>query len=131
MKNLNIEASLREWARKMVCQFDWLTVKFEYNEVRGRYLVSYYPTDEIDMSDDFCNEAVAFEDRINMLYLDDAPLFCDGERLFHLSSKAETISKPSWCDFFKSSPISHITFLGGTTETVNDKAKENEYALAA
>ena len=32
-----------------------------------------------------------FEDRMNDIYSDDAPLFCDEERLFRLSPAAEVI----------------------------------------
>ena len=58
-------------------------------------MVSYYPIERIDQCDEFCLEASDFEDSINLEYLDDAPLFCDDERLFRLSPNAETIIKPT------------------------------------
>ena len=137
MKNPKIEKILREWAKDMVNRYDWLTIRFEYNEDRRHYLVSYYPGERIDQCDEFCLESSDFEDSINLEYLDDAPLFCDDERLFRLSPNAETISKPKtaskpkWLEYFRFSPLPLITFVGGTTETRIDKSRINEYALAA
>jgi len=131
MKDPKLETTLRDWAKDMVSRYEWLTVRFEYNEDRHRYLVSYYPVSRIDESDVFCLEASEFEDSINIKYLDNAPLFCDEERLFRLSSRAETISKPKWFDSFRSLPLPLITFIGGSMETRIDKSKINEYALAA
>ena len=137
MKNPKIENTLRVWAKDMVSRYDWLTIRFEYNEDRHHYLVSYYPGETIEQNDEFCLESSDFEDCINLEYLNEAPLFCDDERLFHLSPNAETISKPKaanrpkWLEYFRSSPLPLITFVGGTTETRIDKSRINEYALAA
>lgn len=93
MKRLEIETSLRSWAKEMVSRFEWLTIRFEYNNVRHRYLVSYYYATNIDDNDPFYKEALDYEDKMNILYMDDAPLFCDEESLFKLSTDAETIGR--------------------------------------
>ena len=131
MRNPELESILREWAKDMVNRYEWLTIRFEYNENRGHYLVSYYPAERINQSDEFCLESSDFEDSINLKYLNNAPLFCDDERLFRLSPKAETIRRPSWLEWFKSAPMPLVSFVGGTTETEVDNLKMNEYALAA
>lgn len=43
MKIPKIDYLLREYANIMVKQYEWLTVKFEYNEDTNNYLVSYPP----------------------------------------------------------------------------------------
>ena len=45
------------------------------------------------MSDEFCEESMCFEDEMNKLYGDDAPLFCDDEKYFKLSDKAKTVRR--------------------------------------
>ena len=89
MKDLELEMILRNWARSMVSRYTWLTLRFEYNKKRDVYLVSYSPEEKA--GDDFVTEAIAFEDRMNELYGDYAPLFCYDERLFRLSPAAEVI----------------------------------------
>ena len=89
MKDLKIENALRRWAQDMVSRYTWLTLRFEYNEKRDVYLVSYSPEEKA--GDDFVTEAIAFEDRMNELYGDYAPLFCYDEELFRLSPAAEVI----------------------------------------
>lgn len=91
MKNRSVETILRDWFKEMVSRYRWLTIKFEYSEKRGVYLVSYSPAVDICSNDDFMSESMAFEDKMNALYGDDAPLFCDEEKYFKLSDNAETI----------------------------------------
>ena len=40
MKN-NIESELRDWFSKIVTKYTWLNIKFEYDEDRRVFLVSY------------------------------------------------------------------------------------------
>ena len=90
-RQVEMEKMLRDWSQKMLERFIWLCIRFEYNKERGVYLISFSPSEKIDESEDFCREALAFEDRMNALYGDDAPLFCDEERCFKLSEQAEEI----------------------------------------
>ena len=91
MKDLEVERILRQYAEDLVSRYTWLTIRFEYSERRGVYLVSYSPSEKIDESESFARETMEFENRMNDLYDDHAPLFCDEEELFKLSSEAEVI----------------------------------------
>lgn len=92
MKQKEIEQKLRNWFKEMLAKYDWLSFKFEFDTKRQVYLVSFYPQSEIDENEEFCRDAMAFEDKVNYLYGQDAPLFCDEETLFSLSENAELIS---------------------------------------
>lgn len=91
MKKYEVEQALREWAQEMVQKYAWLTIRYEYSDTRNRYLVSYSPSEIIEENEEFCRESMSFEDYMNLTFFDDAPLFCDDERLFHLSEKALVI----------------------------------------
>ena len=91
MKDLRLETTLRRWAQDMVNRYTWLTIRFEYNEEDGIFLVSYSPKEMISGNKPFIRDSMAFENRMNAIYSDDAPLFCDEERLFRLSPAAEVI----------------------------------------
>lgn len=99
MRNSKLEGVLRNWFNMMVDRYKWLSIKFEYNEKRGIYLVSYSPVSKIGNSDDFIKDSMEFEDKINSLYGDASPLFCDEEKYFKLSSNAETIEHRDY-EFF-------------------------------
>ena len=91
MKNNEVETALYAWAQDMVQKYTWLTIRYEYSDTRNRYLVSYSPSGIIEDNEDFCRESMSFEDYMNLTFFDDAPLFCDDERLFHLSEKAVVV----------------------------------------
>lgn len=91
MINNEIETKLRNWFEQMVDRYKWLNIKFEYSETRGIYLVSYSPIQKIEESNSFIKETMDFEDKMNFLYGDNSPLFCDEEKYFKLSSNAEII----------------------------------------
>ena len=91
MKDLRLEKILRRWAQDMVNRYTWLTIRFEYSEKRRVFLVSYSPRQMISGNEPFIRDSMEFEDRMNDIYSDDAPLFCDEERLFRLSPAAEVI----------------------------------------
>ena len=123
MKNLEIETSLRSWAKEMVSRFNWLTIRFEYNNVRHCYLVSYYYATNIDDNDPFYKEALEYEDNMNKLFMDDAPLFCDEESLFKLSSDAETIGRKL---NFVESPVDFVDYIVVYGESVKCKIVDIE-----
>ena len=56
-------------------------------------MVSFSPESIINQDKEFCKEALAFEEKLDEEYRDEAPLFCDGESLFKLSSDAEILSR--------------------------------------
>ena len=96
MNKNNIEQILRVWFVQMTERYPWLSIKFEYSDRKGAYLVSFSPIDKIELDDDFNIEAMRFSDEMNALYGDDAPLFTDEEKLFQLSEDAEVISARSY-----------------------------------
>lgn len=92
MKQKEIKEKLINWFNVVITKFEWLSIKFEYSDKLKVYLISFSPSSKIDKSDDFCMEAMRFEDSMNAEYGDDAPLFCDEEEYFKLSDNAEIIS---------------------------------------
>lgn len=93
MKQEEIKNKLVVWFDKMMTKYEWLSIKFEYSNKLRNYLVSFSPSSKIQVSDEFCEESMCFEDEMNKLYGDDAPLFCDDEKYFKLSDKAETVRR--------------------------------------
>ena len=91
MKDLEVERILRQYAEDLVSRYTWLTIRFEYSEKRSVYLVSYSPKCLISGKTALINEMMDFEDRMNDVYGDDAPLFCKDEELFKLSPEAEEV----------------------------------------
>lgn len=91
MKIPKIDYLLRKYTNVLVKQYNWLTVKYEYNEEKDRYLVSYSPKDKIQNNDNFMKYSSFVENLFNKVYGDLAPLFCDDEELFKLSPNAEII----------------------------------------
>jgi hypothetical protein len=59
-------------------EFSWFLTILQKNKVDGN---------------DFINDAIGFENMMNKKYGDDAPLFCDEEKYFHLSKHAELVNK--------------------------------------
>lgn len=99
MRNQELETKLKEWFEEMINRYNWLQISFEYNANRGVYLVSYAPSSEITESDRFIQESMDFENRLNMIYGDEAPLFCDEEKYFKLSDSAEVFQAQSNDDY--------------------------------
>lgn len=93
MKQEEIKKKLVAWFDKMMAKYEWLSIKFEYSYKFRSYLVSFSPSSKINECDNFCIEAMSFEDEMNKLYGDDAPLFCDDEKYFKLSEKAEIVHR--------------------------------------
>lgn len=91
MRNPELEIRLRNQFEEMVNRYKWLTVRFECSEKLYVYLVSYAPVEEIEKDEEFMREVMAFEDKLNLLYGDNAPLFCDEEAYFKLSPDAEEV----------------------------------------
>ena len=58
MKKDEILVRLRNWCNMITQKYEWLTVKFEYNDKRETYLVSFYPCSKIDTCDQFNIEAM-------------------------------------------------------------------------
>lgn len=94
-KNLKLENLLREFLNIMVKRYTWLTIKFEYNENKQQYLVSYSPKDKIQSDNEFMTDSMMLEEMFNDYFGEYAPLFCDEEEYFKLSPNAEVIKYES------------------------------------
>ncbi|MDO5525244.1 MAG: hypothetical protein Q4F85_04090 [Prevotella sp.] len=96
MNKESIEKQLRTWFSQITKKYTWLTIKFEFNESRGVFMVSFSPLNQIELSDEFNLDAMQFADDMNARYGNEAPLFTDDESLFSLSSNAEIIAARSF-----------------------------------
>lgn len=90
-----IRNDLHTWFEYVSNKFQWLNIKYEFNPNRKVWLVSFSPASQIDLSDDFNKEAMAFEDAMYDKYELEAPLFTDEEKLFKLSPLAKTFGLQS------------------------------------
>lgn len=101
-----VEQKLRAWFTYIQKRYDWLTIKFEYSSNRGCYVVSFSPETMISLDEEFCEEAMNFEDEMNEEFENEAPLFCDDEKLFKLSPNAEILP----------SKLESVSFAGVTND---------------
>ncbi len=138
----DIEKRLRAWFSQMTEKYAWLRIKFEFNESRGVFMVSFSPLSHIESSDEFNIDVMTFADDMNALYGNEAPLFTDEESLFALSPNAEVISAPRsfisvGCSSPSSTSISEVwvSSLNQTTAPAGKNFRQNQvdpsYALAA
>ncbi len=138
----DIEKRLRAWFSQMTEKYAWLRIKFEFNESRGVFMVSFSPLSHIESSDEFNIDVMTFADDMNALYANEAPLFTDEESLFALSPNAEVISAPRsfisvGCSSPSSTSISEVwvSSLNQTTAPAGKNFRQNQvgpsYALAA
>lgn len=91
-----MEQTIKDWAKKMVQLYTWLTVKFEYNNRFNTILVDFVYQSQYAENEDFHKEVLAFYDKMHEIYGEDAPLFTDNEKLFSLSDNAQIISSNSY-----------------------------------
>lgn len=142
MMKEDIEKRLRAWFSQMTEKYAWLRIKFEFNESRGVFMVSFSPLSHIESSDEFNIDVMTFADDMNALYGNEAPLFTDEESLFALSPNAEVISAPRsfisvGCSSPSSTSISEVwvSSLNQTTAPAGKNFRQNQvdpsYALAA
>ena len=93
-KKEEIKKLLTEWFNTMLAKYTWLKVKYEYNEAKECYLVSFYISSGIENLD-FDKDVLEFEEAMDNKYGDSSPLFCDNEELFKLSSDAKILYSKS------------------------------------
>lgn len=95
MKNLEIENCLKEWCESMLSKFPTITIFYEYSEKRNVYLVDTKVNLCDAEYDDFCIQAMIFEDEMNSRFDIDAPLFTENGELFSLSKDAKCFQRVS------------------------------------
>lgn len=72
-------------------KYPWLEIRYEFSSDWDTYLVSYRPMDKVYEDGELVQQIEKLEDELISKYGDDAPLFCEGDRLFVLSDAAEVI----------------------------------------
>lgn len=128
-----IEKELRNWFKYLVGRYRWLSIKFEYNEKRSVFLVSFSPTDKISECEPFIKESAEFEDLMNARYGDNSPLFCDDEKYFKLSPNAEVVTFETIKMEEKLTPenlckrINELSTYGARLEELEEN--KNEYVI--
>lgn len=126
--NTDIKNKLVTWFKEIVSEFPWLTIRYEFSEKLGVFLVGYYPSDKISQCDEFCLKAMGFEDRMREELGEDAPLFGNEEDCFVLSECAVCYPETSHYQSFANVEFPQISFVGLSAECF----EQNEYySLAA
>lgn len=128
-----IEKKLREWFKYLVGRYRWLTIRFNYSEDKGIFLVSYSPTDKISECEPFIKESAEFEDLMNARFGDNSPLFCDDEKYFKLSPDAEVVTfetikmEETLTPEYLCKKINELSTYGAKLEEL--KENKNEYVI--
>ena len=128
-----IEQDLVRILKQLTNEYPWLSARYEYRDPWATFLVSYAPSDKMFSDNDVLLRMMELEDELIDKYGDDAPLFCEEERLFSLTSRATLIE--SGCvkrdqesiEWFASSPF--YTYSGW--DKSDYQSKEYSYPLAA
>lgn len=110
--NTDIKNKLVTWFKEIVSEFPWLTIRYEFSEKLGVFLVGYYPSAKISQCNDFCYKAMCFEDGMRQQYGDDAPLFGNEEDCFVLSECATCYPATSRNGSFINIVLPQISFVG-------------------
>lgn len=77
-----------EWFEEMTSKYSWLSFRYEFSTKLGTYIVGFYPSDKVDSSDEFCLDAIQFEEKMSEIYGEEAPLFGNEEDCFTFSVNA-------------------------------------------
>lgn len=83
-----IEQDLVRMLKQLTTEFPWLSARYEYRKSWATFLVSYAPSCTMFSDDNILNRMMVLEDKLIDKYGDDAPLFCEEENLFTLSTDA-------------------------------------------
>ncbi len=128
-----IEQDLVRMLKQLTTEFPWLSARYEYRKSWATFLVSYAPSCTMFSDDSILNRMMVLEDKLIDKYGDDAPLFCEEERLFSLTSGATLIENGcvkrdqesiEWC-----TPSLSYTYSVGSK--FDNQSREHNYSLAA
>lgn len=128
-----IEQDLVSMLKQLTTEFPWLSARYEYREPWATFLVSYAPSDKMFSDDDVLLRMMELEDELIAKYEDDAPLFCEEERLFSLTSGATLIENgcvkqdQESIEWF--APSLSYTYSAGSK--LDHESKGYNYSLAA
>ncbi len=88
MKIQEVENRLVAWFDKMLTLYPSLSFRYEYSKEHGTYLVSYDAPANVLSNDNFCNEVIRFENELDMLFGENAPLLTEKDMWFAVSELA-------------------------------------------
>ena len=97
--------------RAFVERFRGVTFRFEFDERRACFLISYDIPSHLLDEDDIWDALFSFKSRIRDEFGDEAPIFMEGECICRLSSNAQIIqlsSSPSDNSFVSENTLSYI-----------------------
>lgn len=86
-----MEEDLVRILKQLTNEYPWLSARYEYRDSWATFLVSYAPSKKMFSDNDVLLRMMELEDELIDKYGDDAPLFCEEERLFSLTSRATLI----------------------------------------
>lgn len=128
-----IEQDLVRILKQLTNEYPWLSARYEYRDPWATFLVSYAPSDKMFSDNDVLLRMMELEDELIDKYGDDAPLFCEEERLFSLTSGATLIE--NGCVKRDQEPMEWFTPSLSYTYSGWDKSdyqsKEYSYSRAA
>lgn len=124
-KKEEIKKLLTEWFNTMLAKYTWLKVKYEYNEAKECYLVSFYISSGIENLD-FDKDVLEFEEAMDNKYGDSSPLFCDNEELFKLSSGAKILYSKSKNIFEELIGKDRLVYLNITSPLIKESPQFRE-----
>ncbi|WP_455106780.1 hypothetical protein [Porphyromonas sp.] len=128
-----IEEDLVCMLTQLTTEFPWLSARYEYRDPWATFLVSYAPSNKMFSDDNVLLRMMELENELIAKYEDDAPLFCEEERLFSLTPGATLIEYG--CVKRDQESIAWSSFRLSYTYSGWDKSdyqsKEYNYSLAA
>lgn len=128
-----IEQDLVRILKQLTNEYPWLSARYEYRDSWATFLVSYAPSDKMFSDAHALLRMMELEDELIAKYEDDAPLFCEEERLFSLSPGATLIE--NGCVKRDQEPMEWFTpslsYTYSAGSKLDHQSKGYNYSLAA
>lgn len=105
MEQNEILKTLESKAMEIISIFENVSFRYEFDEKRRKFLVSYYPDEKADNDDAFWKAILDMSQSLDDRYGIYAPLFSYGEETFRLSDNAMTIRNSRCTSEMKRRPI--------------------------
>ena len=96
-KTCNIDSTIEDvlitWFYTMMDKFADLSFRYEYNQSRNVYTVSYDASTDVLNNDEFCDCVIQFEEEIDRIFGNNAPLLTEKDIWFKLSDNAIIVNR--------------------------------------
>lgn len=86
-----IEKDIKNEIGKFLASHPALAFRYEFNDIRDLYLISYILPNNLNDTDLLWKDIADLESIFEERFGDNAPLFCEKDRLFKLSERANMI----------------------------------------